>query len=228
MFVLYDLAARDGRRFSPTCWRVKLALAHKGLAFETVPTAFTAISSIHGFSKTVPIVEHDGRWLNESSAIAHDLDDRFPDRPTLFGGAEGRALSAFVESWVEATLHAQLVSFVVKDIHDHLLDEDRDYFRQSREQRFGKSLEAVVADREARLGAFQQSLAPLRLLLARQPFLGGTVPLYADYVVLGAFQWARSVSPFKTLADDDPVRVYLERLMDLHGGLAREAVGYPL
>ena len=34
---LYDLAGADaGRRFSPYCWRVKLALAAKGLAFDTV------------------------------------------------------------------------------------------------------------------------------------------------------------------------------------------------
>ena len=32
---LWDLAgAEDDRRFSPYCWRVKMALAHKGLEFE--------------------------------------------------------------------------------------------------------------------------------------------------------------------------------------------------
>jgi hypothetical protein len=47
---------------------------------------------------------------------------------------------------------------------------------------------------------------------------------------LGAFQWARSVSPFARglLAADDPVRAYLERLLDLHDGLARRTVAYPL
>src|SRR5881394_4497405 len=35
---LYDLAgAEDDRRFSPYCWRVKMALKHKGLDFETIP-----------------------------------------------------------------------------------------------------------------------------------------------------------------------------------------------
>ena len=41
--VLHDLVGRDDRRFSPTCWRAKLALAHKGLPFTTVPTRFLAI-----------------------------------------------------------------------------------------------------------------------------------------------------------------------------------------
>jgi len=35
---MYDLAAAEPeRRFSPFCWRTKMALAHKGLEFETIP-----------------------------------------------------------------------------------------------------------------------------------------------------------------------------------------------
>ena len=35
---LWDLAGADeARRFSPYCWRTKMALWHKGLAFETIP-----------------------------------------------------------------------------------------------------------------------------------------------------------------------------------------------
>ena len=38
---LYDLAgADDDLRFSPNCWRIKMALEHKGLAAETVPWRF--------------------------------------------------------------------------------------------------------------------------------------------------------------------------------------------
>ena len=39
---LYDLAgAEPERRFSPYCWRTKLALMHKGLQFDTIPWRFT-------------------------------------------------------------------------------------------------------------------------------------------------------------------------------------------
>lgn len=38
---LYDLCGKDDRRFSPYCWRTKLALKHKGLDFETVPWRMT-------------------------------------------------------------------------------------------------------------------------------------------------------------------------------------------
>ena len=48
---------------------------------------------------------------------------------------------------------------------------------------------ALVADRQADLPAFRVSLAPLRLTLKAQPFLGGERALYADYAY-GPFQWA--------------------------------------
>jgi glutathione S-transferase len=35
--ILYDLAGADAeRRFSPYCWRIRLAVAHKGMEVETI------------------------------------------------------------------------------------------------------------------------------------------------------------------------------------------------
>ena len=39
---MHDLAGADANlRFSPYCWRTRLALAHKGLEVETIPWRFT-------------------------------------------------------------------------------------------------------------------------------------------------------------------------------------------
>jgi glutathione S-transferase len=230
--VLHDLVGREDRRFSPTCWRVKLALAHKGLPFTTVPTRFLAIREIgDGSFKTVPTLQAGERWITDSDAIAAWLEETWPARPSLFGGEGGRVLTAFVRQWVQLVLHGQIAQLVLLDIHDHLADTaDQAYFRASREAQFKASLEAVVASREERVAPFRASLEPLRQVVRERPFLGGTTPLYADYMVMGAFQWARSVSPFARtlLAADDPVRAYLERLLDAHDGLARQAIAYPL
>ena len=44
---LYDLAGAElERRFSPYCWRIKLALMHKGLPFDTMPWRFTEKNAI--------------------------------------------------------------------------------------------------------------------------------------------------------------------------------------
>ena len=69
----------------------------------------------------------------------------------------------------------------------------------------------------------QASLAPLRTTMMAQPFLGGDAPDYADYCVFGGFMWARSVSAFALLSSDDPVHAWRERMLDLHGGMARAA-----
>jgi hypothetical protein len=72
---LYDLSAADGRRFSPYCWRAKLALAHKGLDAATVPVAFTEIPAILGGGQTtVPVLDDGGRIVRDSFAIAEYLE----------------------------------------------------------------------------------------------------------------------------------------------------------
>ncbi|MDA0261379.1 MAG: glutathione S-transferase family protein, partial [Proteobacteria bacterium] len=38
---IYELCGADDRRFSPYCWRTRLALAHKGLVPNVEPVGFT-------------------------------------------------------------------------------------------------------------------------------------------------------------------------------------------
>ena len=225
---LYDLAgAEAARRFSPFCWRTRMALAHKGLDVETVPWRFTEKDRLPQPNEgRVPVIVDDGRVVHDSSAIAEYLETHYPDRPTLYGGASGRALTRFVQNWVETVVHPALIGLVVLDILHHTAPEDRDYFRQSREARFGRSLEEVVEDRAARLPAFREALAPLRRTVERQNFVAGDAPAYADYVVFGAFQWARAISDFELLAEGDPVAAWRRRLLDAFGGLARGTPGY--
>jgi glutathione S-transferase len=58
-------------------------------------------------------------------------------------------------------------------------------------------------------------------MLTYQPFIGGDGPLFADYIVAGALQWVRVVSPFRFLEKGDPVAAWFERCLDLHDGLGR-------
>ena len=228
MLQLYDLAgAEDDRRFSPYCWRIKMALAHKGLAVETIPWRFTEKDRLAPTGQgRVPTLVDGDRWVWDSWTIAGYLEERYPDRPSLFGGGAGWALSRFYVDWTDTALHGALIRLVVLDILDHCHPKDREYFRKSREERFGAPLETIVADREARLPALRDILSPLRLTLRTQPFLGGNEPLFPDYTVFGAFQWARAISAFKLLAADDPVYAWRGRMLALHDSLAGKAKGY--
>jgi glutathione S-transferase len=225
---LYDLAGSEAeRRFSPFCWRSKMALAHKGLAVETVPWRFTEKDRLpQPNAGRVPVIVDAGRVVHDSTAIADYLETRYADRPSLFGDAAARELTRFVQNWTETVLQAGIVGFVVLDIWRHVGPEDQAYFRRSREERFGTSLEKVVEDRAARLPAFRESLAPLRRSVERQKFLAGEAPAYADYVVFGAFQWARAISDFELLAADDPVAAWRGRMLDLFDGFAGKSPAY--
>jgi glutathione S-transferase len=225
---MYDLAGAEAeRRFSPFCWRAKMALAHKGLAVETVPWRFTEKDKLPKPNVgRVPVIIDGDRVVHDSSAIADYLEERYPDRPSLFGGATGRALARFVQNWTETVVQAGLAGFVVFDIFRHVAPQDRDYFRTSREERLHRTLEEVVRDREARLPAFRASLDPLRRTVERQAFVSGAAPGYADYIVFGSFQWARAISDFEVLAADDPVRAWRRNMLDLFDGLARRAPAY--
>jgi glutathione S-transferase len=225
---MYDLAGIEPeRRFSPFCWRAKMALAHKGLEVETVPWRFTEKSKLpQPNAGRVPVIVDDGRVVHDSTAIADYLEERYADRPSLFGGTSGRALARFIQNWTETVLQPGLIRLVLLDIYRHIGPEDQAYFRRDREERFGTTLENFVGDREARLPQFRANLDPLRRTVERQNFLAGDSPGYPDYIVFGAFQWARAISEFEVLATDDPVRAWRGRVLDLYGGLARKAPAY--
>ncbi len=221
---MYDLAGADpALRFSPYCWRTRFALAHKGLPVETIPWRFTdtAVLAFSGQGR-VPTIVDEGKVVHDSWAIAEYLEDRHA-MPALFGGPLGRAHARFVNAWADSVLVGAIARFIVRDILDVIDSKDRDYFRTSREARFGATLEQVQAGREERLPAFRDLLAPVRLTLRNQAFLGGTLPSYADHIVAGTLMWPRCVSRFPLLADDDPVAVWFGRMLDQYGGLGRAA-----
>lgn len=225
---LYDLAgAEDNRRFSPNCWRVRLALLHKGLPFEAIPWRFTEKETIafSGQGK-VPVIVDNEEVIYDSWAIAQYLEESYPEYPSLFGGEIGKSLSRFVTDWVEAVLNPEIVRLVITDIYSHLHEKDKDYFRQTREKAFGATLEAISADREQRVITFGNSLTPLRRTLQHQTFLAGQTPAWADYVVFSSFQWARCISSFPLLAADDPVYRWRDQMFNIFDGEARKVLAY--
>ncbi|MGY8667351.1 glutathione S-transferase family protein [Bradyrhizobium sp. UFLA05-109] len=225
---LFELVGTDAARpFSPYCWRTRMALAHKGLAAKTLPWRFTEKAAIapHG-SERVPVLLHDDRPVVDSWTIANYLEDTFPDRPSLFGGEGGRAMARMLNGWGDIAIVGGIFPLIIADIPKNLAQVDADYFRRTREARFGKPLEEIMASRDAVVVAFRKSLDIMRLTLKKQAFLGGNAPNYADYIVFGGFQWARVVSPFKLLEADDSVYAWREKLLDAFDGMAGKSPGH--
>jgi glutathione S-transferase len=225
---LFELVGTDtARPFSPYCWRARMALAHKGLGAESIPWCFTEKDAIAPHkSDKVPVLLDGDTTVADSWAIANYLEDTYPDRPSLFGGEGGRAMGRMLNWWGDVTIVGGIFPLIVADIPAHLAPDDVAYFRKTREARLGKPLEEAAATRDQAVEGFRKSLDPLRLTLRTQAYLGGDKPNYADYIVFGGFQWARVVSPFKLLVENDPVYAWRERLLDAFDGMARKSPGY--
>nr|WP_316861295.1 glutathione S-transferase family protein [uncultured Cohaesibacter sp.] len=222
---LYDLCGQNrDLRFSPACWRTRMALAHKGLEVETIPTLFTEIGEIEGGGQTtVPVLKDGDRVIRDSFDIALYLEETYPDLPSLFQGEGGKKTSCFIDRWSNMVVNRQLIRLCILDIYNGLDEKDKPYFRQSRETRFGMPLEEIEDRSAPRIEAFRDSFAPFREALKAQTFIGGEAPLYADYCIFGSLQWGRMVSDFTFFEENDPVCQWFECCLDLFDGLGRNA-----
>jgi len=201
-----------------------MALAHKGLPVETIPWRFSDKSAISFSGQgAVPVIRDGQTVLHDSWAIADYLDAHYADRPALMDGSQGRALANFARHFSQVVFAPIAFKAVILDIYNVIDEGDRAYFRQSREARVAKTLEAFAIDEDEARAQMRPALAPLRALLQDQPFVNGAAPAFADYCLFGGFMWVRGVSTKKLLAEADPVYAWRERMLDLFDGLARKA-----
>jgi glutathione S-transferase len=163
----------------------------------------------------------------DSWRIALHLDRKYAWEP-LIDGEHARGPIFALKSWLERAVHPAVLKVIVLDLYSHLHDKDKPYFRESREKRFGMTLEQYAGDPKAALAAFRGALEPVRPVLVQHPFVSGKGPGYADYLLFGPFQWARAMSPTRLLEPDDPVFAWRERMLDLWGGYAGQAKGFPV
>ena len=230
--VFHERVGLEGRCISPFSWRIRYALAHKGLDPEVRLTRFADVERIRALSgqELVPILEDGDRVVHDSWAIACHLEDRFPDRPSLFGSQIGRGTARLVNLWSDTVLHPPVRRLISADFIWCLDPGDREYFRRSREAQFGASLEDASADCESTLAAFAEACRPLDRTLAEQPFLAGGVPAYVDYIVFSVFQWARIGAPRDVLGAGNQhaaLRAWRARMTSLYDNLADRFGHYP-
>ena len=222
MITLYELKGTGGRLYSLFSWRTRMALAHKGLQFDSQPVPMSDKAAL-AFSggKTVPVLRDGEAVVRDSWRIAEYLEATYPDAPSLFGGSVGHGLCQTFNVWADRTLVPAMLPVVVADIFERVDPLDTDFFRAMMEGFLKTKLEDALAGRDKAIERLGRALESLRAALKRQPFVCGAEPAYADYIVFSVFQWARVMSPHQILAGDDPLLAWRERVLDLHSGFAR-------
>jgi glutathione S-transferase len=227
--IFHERVGLDGRRISPFSWRVRYAFAHKGLAPEIIPTRFADVDRIRALSgqDLVPIIQDGAQVVHDSWSIACHLEDRFPDRPSLFGSPTGRGVTRVLNHWTSTVLGVSMRRLIAADFVWCLDPDDRAHYRHTREAQFGMTLEEAGADRDGLLETLSAICQPLERTLTEQPWLAGSTPAYADFIVFSVFQWARIGSPRDILPVDSPLRAWRNRMVNLHDNLADRFGGYP-
>ena len=219
--ILYELGGLNDRRYSLFSWRTRYALAHKGLAAEYRPVRISdkAAIAFSGQDK-VPILIDGAQVIHDSFRIAQHLEAQHGGAP-LFGGEIAQSLSRFFNTFVDRTIVPRLAPLIAIDAIAILDDGDARHLRGVIEKAFGRTLEELAANREKDVVALRRLLDPARAQLRAQPFISGSQPAYADYILLSPLQWARIVSALPILEEGDVLAAWRERMLDLYGGLGR-------
>jgi glutathione S-transferase len=227
--IMYERIGHEGRRPSPFSWRIRYALAHKGVPIEFRHVRFADVETIRGLSGQhfVPIVTDGDRVIHDSWNIACYLEDRFPEHPSLFGGSGGRGLARLVNHWADTVLGVAIRRLIATQFILCLDPGDRDYYRSSREAAFGCTLEEYCADRARWLAEFAAVTAPLERTLQEQPYFGGAEAGYADYVLFSMFQYARLGCPDEFVAEGTALRRWRDGLVQAFDGLGDRYPAYP-
>lgn len=222
---LFDLTdASQSIFFSPYCWRVRMALKHKGLTFESIPWHFTETDRLAASGgKRVPVIVDGATVMGESSDIAAYLDRTYPNAPALMADDTARARAKFIESWCNATVFPPMRPLAVMSVFEIIADKDKAYFRESREHMLKARLEDLSTDPVAEAAALNKALGPAADALQQSNYLAGSSPDYSDYILFGTLMWPYMVCRNNPIDMTGSVGDWLNRMLDLFDGYARSA-----
>jgi len=219
---LWELRGKEDRRYSLFSWRTRMALRHKELEFESTPVAMSDKATI-AFSggKTVPVIKDGDTVVRDSWRIAEYLEERYPDRPSLFGGAIGRGVTHTFNTWVDRAIVPAMMPVIVADVHERVDPVDEEYFRRQFEGFLKCTLEEARERAPQALERLKRVLEPLEAALKRQPYVCGAAPAYADYILFSVVQWARIMSPRVIFDTSGALYGWRSRILDLYDAFAR-------
>lgn len=221
--VLYDLAMADEDvRPSPFCWLAKFALLHKGVEFETVPLRFAEKQNYPDPDHAkLPILKDGDEIICDSANIIAYAEKRISGNPLTVSTAE-RAAVDFFNAWQVDHLFPALAPMMFVRIHAAAHEDDKAYFRKTREERVGKTLEEFAATPGLKERA-ETALKTLASPLVRHKFLGGDAANLADYTIFSTLMWKRSMTRDELFEMPQAVEAWSERMLDLFDGYARKA-----
>ncbi|MDF1792287.1 MAG: glutathione S-transferase N-terminal domain-containing protein [Thalassobaculaceae bacterium] len=190
--ILYERLGADNLCPSPIGYRVRIALALKGMDCPRVPMRFADVDRLAAEtgSRTCPaMVDGDDRFTDSASIVRH-LDALQETRPVFVDEDKQFGLAA-----IEQELGSRAGKVIAPWFIDRLCPEDRDYFRSSREDRYQMTFAELVAHRSATELDLAFTVGRIATRLERGPFFSGDAPGFADTVIYGYLLWIDFADP---------------------------------
>ncbi|KAJ7616184.1 hypothetical protein DFH06DRAFT_1107936 [Mycena polygramma] len=217
--VFYDIPSTlPSKSWSPNMWKTRYALNFKGIPYKTVWLEYPEIEPLCreiGAAPTsnkpdgrphftLPVI-HDlstGAVVSDSTKIAVYLDATYPDKPMLMPAGTIGLHRAF-----EAAAHAlimPLYPYALPASQTNLNPSSAAYFRRTREQARGKTLEDLAPKGEEDIvewnklkDGFGKIDEWIRANGEGSPFIIGEVLSYADMWVSAYVLWIKLILPEK-------------------------------
>ena len=189
---LYERLGANNLCPSPIGYRVRIALALKGMDCARVPMRFADVDrlEVETGARTCPAMVDGASRLTNSEAIVCYLDAVQSGRPVYRDEDRYFDLAA-----IERELGARAGRVIAPWFIERLCPEDRDYYRRSREERYGMTFAELVAHRSASELDLAFSVGRVAAKLERSPFFSGREPGFADAVVYGYLLWIELADP---------------------------------
>ena len=220
---------RDFGGLNLTNKHVRTALLFKRLAFKTQWIEYPDIEpelkrlgaeptgkwTDGGIKYTLPVIYDDstGKFVSDSMTIAEYLEDTYPNTPSLFPFGARAPIHMFVTMFSGSGSMAFRMVTIQATFHI-LNPSSAEYFRRTREELFGKTLEELApeAEKGALFNAGKEDLSKIAAILSTNghglPYFYGTTISYADLVILSYLLYAKAVlgQGFKAIEEWDDGR----------------------
>ncbi|TFK49492.1 hypothetical protein OE88DRAFT_1602216, partial [Heliocybe sulcata] len=203
-FTLYDLEGKV-RPWSPHAFIVRMILNFKGIPYNTVYISFPDIRpTIHKLDPkqeqlTIPFLVDNAKKTTvvDSLEIAAYLEKECPQAPSVLPGG----IQPLCSFWYKDFLHPKVLIPVLKMLlapvcNDILDDRGAEYWRVTREKRFGMRLEDMAGSEERWMQLWTLLEPELQrigkaLRSNRSCYLLGNTPSYPDFSFCAALAWAQ-------------------------------------
>ncbi|MFT7223491.1 MAG: glutathione S-transferase [Cellvibrionaceae bacterium] len=221
--ILFELTAKDiNRKFSPHSWKSHLALNHKKITFESQPVQYHQYPETLKFVdySLLPVLKDGDEVVTDSWNIAVYLEAKYP-KNSLFINEAGKKLAQSMNEQCDTTIAQFVRPLILMDLFQLIADEDKQYFRESREAKLGMTLEAFSKKAPEALVSLKQELAKIGKLLENQDFLAGASPSYADICLLSTLIWIACINDTVFLEEGTPTKDWYQRMLQHYPDAAK-------